>query len=278
MSRVAAAILLALSLSTSWAAEERTKEEKPRRIVAYHEDRLTLHVAKMPIRDVLNELSRQSGAEIRGEVPEHHAVSADFDDIPLSEALERLLGKQNFALGYGEESRLIRITLLGGPLPPPEKTADATEKAAATPQPPGDHQKPWPPDGDVRRSAETVWRFMDAEKEYPIGGRLAEALHTKRATFRQLAFAAAREQDRRVRGLALMASLNLVESDPEVRDAFFVAMDSLGDEAIAHLARQFAQDRAEEFVTRVAHHTGVTAVRTRMSPVMQHLSTMGPEK
>jgi hypothetical protein len=60
----------------------------------------------VPITDVLNELERQTGASVRGSLLDPREVTAEFRDVPLSQALARLLGDQNFALVYGEGGRL----------------------------------------------------------------------------------------------------------------------------------------------------------------------------
>jgi len=79
---------------------------------------------------VLAELGRVSGAEIRGAPREPRDLTAKFDDVPLPEALHRLLGDQNFMLKYGEADRLRMIELFGGPQEP--RNASSTSPAAGS--------------------------------------------------------------------------------------------------------------------------------------------------
>src|SRR5438093_5777284 len=92
----------------------RAAEEAPAELIQYSNDALTVRLTSMPVSDILQELARQSGAEIRGDVREAREVTADFQSVPLPEALARLLGEQDFALVYGKGGRLKAVRLLGG--------------------------------------------------------------------------------------------------------------------------------------------------------------------
>src|SRR6266478_6591959 len=110
---VAAIVLLpaaALRPSSAWAGAEGSPA-----IVTYRGDQLSVRLEKVPLEDVLAELGRVSGAEIQGAPREPRDITAQFDDVPLPEALLRLLGDQNFMLTYGDGDRLRTIKLLGGP-------------------------------------------------------------------------------------------------------------------------------------------------------------------
>src|SRR5437016_12501350 len=89
---------------------------EPTCVVAYDDDRLTVHAEGVPLTDVVQEISRQSGADIVGAVRKPRDVSQDVDRVPLVDALVRLLGEQNFTLRYGPEGKLRTIDLLGEPL------------------------------------------------------------------------------------------------------------------------------------------------------------------
>ena len=89
---------------------------EPTCVVAYDDDRLTVHAEGVPLADVVREIGRQSGAEIVGAVRKPRDVSQDVDRVPLVDALVRLLGEQNFTLRYGPEGKLRTIDLLGEPL------------------------------------------------------------------------------------------------------------------------------------------------------------------
>jgi len=125
--RLAAAVLAAAALypTPALAAAEGSSP-----IVTYRRDRLSVRLEKVPLEDVLAELGRVSGAEIRGAPREPRDLTAKFDDVPLPEALHRLLGDQNFMLKYGEADRLRTIELFGGPQEP--RNASSTSPAAGS--------------------------------------------------------------------------------------------------------------------------------------------------
>jgi hypothetical protein len=271
MSRMPVLVLL-LALAIPAVAVE----EKPA-LLTYRDDKLSLHADDVPLRTVLDELHKQSGAQVRGEFPDSAKITARFDDVPMSAALERFLGKSNFTLGYTEAGRLVSVTLLGGPLPPPEKTATADAKESAD-VPTAARIAQYQKYEASQRYHQAVWDFLLGDKQYPVRGKLAEALGTNSITMKDLAVAAARQPNPAVRGRALRASIELVRSDSEVQQAFLESIGGLDDEALAHIARQFAQNNAEEFITRLARASGSRELRSRVPPILQHLSQIGPEK
>jgi len=115
----------------------------------------------MPNSEILEELARQSGAEIRGQVREPREVTADFESVPLPEALARLLGEQNFALVYGKGGRLKAVRLLGGS----QEVAEASAKPAGT---------------TLAAAAATfpgsLAELIDRHPPVPVTGQLADAL------------------------------------------------------------------------------------------------------
>src|SRR5213078_1810876 len=129
-------LALALLAAVLAASAGRSDEGAPERVIRYERDLLTVRLTSVPVTDVLDELGRQAGAQIRGQVRDLRAVSVEFEAVPLADALHRLLGDQNFALVYGHEGRLKSVRLLGGPQ---TAAAPAPAAAAAPPasQPPG---------------------------------------------------------------------------------------------------------------------------------------------
>src|SRR5439155_7767957 len=69
---MAAGIVLAAVLS--WR-NARAAEDGPAPLIRYSNDALTVRLSSVPNSDVLEEVARQSGAEIRGQVREPHEVS-----------------------------------------------------------------------------------------------------------------------------------------------------------------------------------------------------------
>ncbi len=74
-------------------------------VVRCEGDRLTLDVASMPLRTLLLEVGRQSGAQVRIEGLDDRTVSEAFTRVRLDEALRRVLGDSNFTLVYAAASQ-----------------------------------------------------------------------------------------------------------------------------------------------------------------------------
>src|SRR5712692_2940006 len=128
-----ATVLLA-ALVTVLLGEAGAADPAPAGRVEYRDDRLSLDVQSAPLADVVGEVGRQSGAVIRGLVCKPRDLSLSFDDVPLPDALERVLGEQNFTLRYSRGGRLEAVELLGepGPLLSPAATASGTSSAASS--------------------------------------------------------------------------------------------------------------------------------------------------
>src|SRR5438477_11908968 len=80
-------------------------------IVRYADDRLTVHAEHAPVAAVLTEVARATGATLRGAVSDRE-VTIDLRDVRLEEALDRLLGKDNFALVYASDGHVSAIELV----------------------------------------------------------------------------------------------------------------------------------------------------------------------
>jgi hypothetical protein len=111
--------------------------------------RLTAQVVTTPLRQVMEEMSRVSGAQVRwlsGQA-EEKPVSVEFTALPLPEALRRILREMNFLLFYtstGNSTKLTEVWILSGigksqaertsPLASPEKVLlpipDSTPQSA----------------------------------------------------------------------------------------------------------------------------------------------------
>jgi len=92
---------------------------------------MSVDLQSVPLADVIDELGRQSGAAIRGNVCRSRELSLTFDEVPLPQALERVLGEQNFTLRYGPGGQLEAVDLLGEPGPLLSTPAAASETGPA---------------------------------------------------------------------------------------------------------------------------------------------------
>ncbi len=114
--------------------------------MALHEGLLSADVAGTPVSRVMEEVGRLTGAEVRwlgaaGEEP----VSVRFSDVPLTDAIGRLLGTRSFLLvasGPGASPPIIRVVILASgerpglepeaPRVPSEDAERALDAAVAT--------------------------------------------------------------------------------------------------------------------------------------------------
>jgi hypothetical protein len=227
--------------------------------VRYRDDKLTLRVDKMQVADILKEVARKSGAEIKGNVREPREISGQFDAVPLRDALPRLLGEQNFTLTYGEKGRLKTIELLGGPEEPlePKQKAEAAAQAAA-----GDYDRRWI----------DVWKTFDHRSKVPVTGKLAELTGEDELNWDYVVnMAYGYEPDARVRSEAVTAGLKALENDPQLRDDVFARTSTMTDAELADFARTICKHNAEDFVKRVARLAERPEIKTRAVGVLREL-------
>ena len=122
------------ALVTGLLGGARAEDDAPAARVRYRDDRMSVDLKRVPLSDVIDELSRQSGAAIRGKTHKPQELSLRFDDVPLPTALERVLGEQSFALRYGPGGQLVAVELMGEPgaLQAPLTAAAATGGGASS--------------------------------------------------------------------------------------------------------------------------------------------------
>jgi hypothetical protein len=261
--RLAAAVLAAGWVLTGAgraddaAAPATGSAKPPASRIEYRDDRLSVHIEQMPIGEVVDEIGRQSGAQIVGRPREDRQVTAQFRRVPLSEGLQRLLGAQNFLLRYGDGGRLKSIVLLGGP------EAPRTTPAATAPAPPPPSQP------------QNIMTMFQNHPPLPISGRLAKALGTNAATFPQLLDAAIHNDDPVLRVEAMRTWLNGLESDAALRGAFLSSIGSMDDAALGNIIRGAAGLRAEELAALVASQARTSELRAKASTVLQALRQGG---
>src|SRR5439155_1582281 len=193
--------------------------------------RATVRVHGVPVREILEEIARQGGADIRGEVRRPRAVSVEFEDILLTDALGRLLGEQNFTLTYDDTGGLRAVELLGGPEAAVAKHDENAPGAKA-----GDKKWKWPPTEEARHALENLETFARRPDPIRVTGRLADALGTKTPTVGQLIEASSHHEDPRVQERAIIMVLRTLESDPQTRSALVTASDAFEDQGLVEFA------------------------------------------
>jgi hypothetical protein len=256
MLRMLAVVVLLLNLG---APDPVRAEDKLAIPVRYRNDKLSVNVTDMPLTDVLKELGRKSGAEIKGEVRQPRNVTTEFEDVPLTEALERLLGEQNFTLTYGDDGGLKTVELRGGPEAPtkPKEAAAAAETNEAK-----EYDDRWV----------AVWKTFNQDRgPVPVGGKLAELTGKSELNWDYVVnMAYGYEDDAAVRSEAVKYGLKALENDPELRARMFETTGAMSDAELAEFARTICKHNAEDFVKRVARHADGD-IRTRAVGVLREL-------
>ena len=266
--RAAAAIVLLSAAALRPSSAPAVAERSPP-IVTYRSDQLSVRLEKVPLEDVLAELGRVSGAEIQGAPREPRDITAQFDDVPLPEALFRLIGDQNFMLTYGEGDRLRTIELFGGPQEP--RSAGRRSPAA------GPVGSPSPAAGSTmpQRLAVAI-SILERHPAVAVAGQLAQAFGGNTATFHQLLDTALHQPDTVLRTEALRVSLNAFDAEPELFSSVLRVLSGVDDAALGQVLRGAAGLRAEELANQVASQAQAEELRSRALNVLQRLRTIGP--
>ena len=254
---MAAGIVLAAMLS--WR-NARAAEDAPAPLIRYSNDALTVRLSAVPNSEILEELARQSGAEIRGQVREPREVTADFESVPLPEALTRLLGEQTFALVYGKGGRLKAVRLLGGSQTVAEASAKptGTTLAAAAATFPG-----------------SLAELIDRHPPVPVAGQLADALGAQSATLRQLLDLSLHHGDPAVRAEAVRTGMAAVEAEPALRNAVIRELNNADNAFLSNLLRASASEQAEDVAMQVLRDAVMPEIRVKASSVLQRLRAGG---
>jgi hypothetical protein len=223
-------------------------------VVHYEGARVTLHAEQAPLATVLDRLARETGATLRGDVPDR-AVTLDLQGLPVDEVLVRLLGKDNFALTYGADGVLRAIEVLraseGAPSWPPPSVAEAGSEPRASPDYP----------------QEVMGRTVE------VGGRLARELGSQRPTAGQLIHASLRVKSGKLRAEAQQRVLEAFERDPEIEDVFSRTLAAIDDATLARMLRGMGGSRAEEFMTKLAARARSEQLRAKAAAVLEQLRT-----
>jgi len=230
--------------------------------VEYRNDRLTLHARETPVTAILDEVKRQSGAEVRGE-PAVTSVTIDLEAVPLREALERVLGPRSFTLTYGENGRLKAIELKGGP-----QAATRSEEESKRPSTPPGRKEMW--DG--------VGRVFNNRGKVPMSPRLAEMtarfMGAEKNGFVILFRVAAGSQDRAMRRQAWRDGIRAVESDVDMRNSLIAAVGAMDDTELTTFARALAAmtpDAAEDLAKLVIRTSSTPELEARARAVLRQL-------
>lgn len=227
----------------------------------YRNGRLTVRAEDTPLADVIDALKRQSGAELHGTAPET-TVTAKLDAVPLREALERLLGAESFVLTYGDNERLKKIELRGGPVAAPQKSEPAPEPSVNF----GSH------DGKTPEHWLAVLDNLRAS--VPVTGRLREVAGTENAGWDFVLSKASQHDDPTLRADAIRAGVRAIENHPEMREGVIGALLRMDDEQLATYVRAMARSVEDEpvpFVKSIVRYSRHSDVRSRAHALIRQL-------
>ena len=227
------------------------------RVVRYSNDALTVRLSHASVTEVLQEIARQTGAEIRGQAMDSREVSAEFDAVPLPEALDRILGTQNFTLVYGEGGNLKAVKLLG------EAQVLLVPRAAVTPV------------SSDMYAHEIMASYLARPVTLAPGSRLRLVLASSSATVRQVVDVGLRNRDAAVRAEAVRAALQVAEADPQLREALGESIAGLDDVTLSGIVRQAAGEHAEEVVLLFASETTILPLRAKAKALLWSIRAGG---
>jgi hypothetical protein len=185
--------------------------------IMLQDGKLTARFAATPLWQVMAEVSKLSGAEVfwlsqGGEEP----VSADFTALPFSEALQRILGKNNFLLFYtsiGEEGRLTQIWISSRGIGKGHPMRELPPGLAMT-------APPLPAVDPASQGGEAVAAGQEPIDAMPLETVIQTAMNDDDLSVRLEAIARLKQdaqEDPRVK--VTLSHIARNDSDPQVRDA-----------------------------------------------------------
>ena len=218
-----------------------------------------MHAVNASLPDVLDAIAHATGAELHGEPADAPPRDIDVEDLPMQDAMTRILGDQSFTLTYGEGGALKRIGLRGGPTANKLRT-DAPDATQGSPL-----------NAKAAKAAKTIDAWIHSGRRYKVPKRLGDKLGSDEVTFEEIAATGVKSDDSGVRGEAQRASMRLIEADPEIRNAFVDLLANVDDAQAAVYLRAIMQDNAGEFMGTVAEHAQTPALRTRAQTLQRTL-------
>jgi len=113
--------------------------------------------------------------------------------------------------------------------------------------------------------------MLDGHPAVPISGRLAQALGTDAASFRQLFDAAAHNEDAAVRAEAMRAFMRALDAEPDFRELMLRALNTLDDFTLTQMLYGLAGSHAVEMASEIAAHAHGSELRSRARGILLRL-------
>ena len=224
--------------------------------VRYRDDKLSLEARDVGLDVLLKAIAQESGAELVGAPRTDRAITITLEAAPMAEALERLVGAQNFTLKYDDGGKLKAIELRGG------------QEAALKPKPADEA-----PVGDDSTPQKWVafYKAVDGVGPVPLTGGLRDLFGKNELGMDYLGNLAIGHENARVRREAMREIMRALESDPQRRDAVEQSLLAMTDDELAMFVRKTAHYRAEDFVRNALRETSDMELRTRARKVLLEL-------
>lgn len=230
-------------------------------VIEYADGNLTLDVTKVPVGLLLQQITNELGAELRGSAAEEREVSAHFENVPLDKALARVLGSENFILIYGRDGEPVELSMLGGPMTPP----------APVPGIPGAAAEAAPSRAGLTASA-ALYSMIARHPPVEVSPALAAKMGRTTVRLPQLLRTVSRENDQAVRAEAMGVFMQAVETDQGI----IKSMSELDDEGFITFIRRRAGRRGTELALYMAAQAKNPGVRTKAATAARTLATEAP--
>jgi hypothetical protein len=261
MRRIVLAVVVILGMLTR-SIPPTFADDGSQRVITYANDALTVKLDKVPLTDVLAEIGKQSGAQVQGDVLQPRDLTLQLDKVPLKEALERLLGEQNFALTYAEDGKLKTIHLKGGREAAPAKDKAKGAKLTAHPGDEGETPALW----------KAVYEAFSDRGTVPVDGKLGYVVGSDAAPWDLLANTAIGNPDPTVRRQAVRAGMEAYDKDPDLQKAVEQATKDASDADLAAFARATTYERAENLVRNIRDSAQTPELRERAEAILRELA------
>jgi hypothetical protein len=225
--------------------------------VRFERDRVTARFQATPVGEAIRALATATGGEVRGGVVAPRDVTLELHEVPLEEALGRLLGEQNFTVRYGEDGRVKTIVLQGGPEAP--APLPVAPPAAGVP---ADEKPTFPL---------VLSRMFNRHRPLALSKSLADKLGEDTASKPRLLEVATGDDDGITRALATQVVLGALERESRYRRSFLRSLHRLPPEELSAIASGPSGERFEELLSHLAAHSREPTLQKKAGVVLDQL-------
>jgi hypothetical protein len=233
--------------------------ERDDRVVRYRDSSLSVRLTDVPVADLLNEIARATGAVIVGRARRSGTVTAEFEDVPLPEALARLLGASSFTLTYANGAQPSTIHLLD---------SDGTETAGAVAPSQGASRTAEPSAGDLAQ-------LLHAAPPIKLGKSLQRVVGQDSASLARIGQVLLESDDANARAEALGLVRQSIAADPALRARIEQVLAAMNDDVLVETIRRVGKDQARELASAIADPSVSPALRARAAMLLERLPAQG---